>query len=169
MLIKELSGLALDAQNKMISELRAKGDREIGPGKWILRPLRPEDVELTTSGWLLTCSTNSAWGTFSELNTVTIDDQRFVGINGVFYTNANPEVTQLKIEKAGRTVRHWHIQPVPDFQNKRAWFTDPIIIDQNTQLTVNHFNETDTTQTKEHLGFLGYVVEPRGLVIDPIQ
>jgi len=161
----ELKGVALDAYNKMVRAMVSKASRELGLGEdgLVIRPLRPEDIGLTAPAWSLNCTSANSWNTV--IDSKTIADNRFVGINGVFHAEGAGEATQVKITRKGSVARYWDVTWIRNTQNKIAYADDPIILDQNTTITVEIYCTSASTLTD--FGFIGAVVEKRGLLINP--
>lgn len=163
----KFEGVPVAAYDRMKEELIARAMKELGlpRSELVDRPLRPEDLGLSTPQWTFTLS--STVGYVAMINTVSIADNRFVGINGVCYTNTNPTVNQLKIERAGSTARIWNIQQAQYNENYSVWVDDPVTIGQNEVLTVYQYCSGATTQAAELIVFYGVTVEKRGIVVNP--
>ena len=162
-----LEGEALDAYNKKVEETVAKAMRELGLSRdqVIVRPLRAEDIGFAAPEFLKTVTATYAWNNI--VNTVTIADNRFVIINGVnrgFGQGTTNVFSQLRLTKSGKTARIWNIQGVEDLASNTVYWTDPVEINQNNQLTIEGYAVRATT---DKLVMLGAVVEKRGLVINP--
>jgi len=160
----ELKGVALDAYNRMVREMISKATRELGLGAdgLVIRPLRPEDLGLPAPAWSFNLTAPNSWNT--AVNT-TIADNRFVGINGIFHNEALGRATQVKITRKGSETRYWDVTWIRDTQNKIAFADDPVIFDQNTSVKIEIYCTTASTLTD--FGFLGAVVEKRGMLINP--
>lgn len=165
MFYPELKGVALKAQNDMIMDLKEKSTSELGlTGKeLIVRPLKALDLKLSTNIWHFTPSTSNSWNTV--INAQTIDDNKFIGINGIFNGESASEVTQIKITRKGSDARIWNVTPIINYQNKIGYCDDPVTLDQNTSLTMQFY--VRTASTINLLGFIGAVAETRGLTINP--
>ena len=151
-------------------ELKLIGDAaDRAMSSYIERDLRPEDIGLTNPTWRfpatgsLTSASTLAWSNL--VNTFTIADNRYVGINGVRYpSDESPQVlTQLRIDKANKTVRYWSIQGCNTLENVSMFFPDPVTIEQNVPITIQAYNAT-TTITPQNLIFTGIVVEKEGIL-----
>ena len=167
----DLKGVPLDAYNKCCNEIMARAQQQLGLPREeiILRPLRPEDIGYSTSKFKNTLSTTLGWNNL--VSTYTITDNRFVCITGVFTEESTPtRVHQVKINRAGSDARIWNVQRVALQDDNEMHVDDPIIIDQNTQLTITGYNGLLTTtgsNTWEEFGFIGCVAEKRGMLINP--
>lgn len=163
----KFEGVPTKAYYKMIEVLKQRAMKELGlpESELVVRPLRPEDLELSTPQWTFTLS--ATVGYVAMINTITIDSNRFVGINGICYTNATPAVNQLKINRAGSDARIWNIQEAKQNENDSVWVDDPITIGQNEQLTIYQYCSGATTNAAELIVFYGAVVEKRGIVTNP--
>lgn len=166
----EIKGVALDAYNKMVQKLVRKAETELnlryGDGL-ILRDLRPEDIGTKVSDrepeWSYSPNTTTDWNTI--VDATTIDDNRYIGISGVWHSEAVDEVTQLRITKEGSISRVWDLLPIIQFKHQVGYVDDPITINQNTSLTIEAWARTASTTTG--FGFIGAVVEKRGLLVNP--
>ena len=163
----KLEGEALDAYNKTVEETIAKAMRELGLSRdgLVVRPLRAEDIGFTAPEFLKAPSATYAWGNI--VNTITIADNRFVIINGVnrgFGQGITNAYSQLRITKSGKTARIWNIQGVEDLVGNTLYWTDPVVINQNNQLTIEGYAVRSTT---DKMVILGAAVEKRGLIINP--
>lgn len=166
----ELEGDALDAYNRMAGELKAKAMSELGlpESEIIVRPLRAEDVGFTTPQWAspaIADATTNAWNNI--INTYTIADNRFVGINGVhrgFGQGTTNAFSQVRITKSGKMARIWNLQAVEDFVGNTVYFDDYVTVDQNNQLTIEGYALVGTT---DKMVLLGLVAEKRGQAINP--
>ena len=166
----DLKGTPLDARNKCCNEILRRAQEQLGlpRGEIILRPLRPDDVGITGK-WKHSLTTTLGWN--SLITTYTIADNRFVCISGVFTEETAPtRVHQIKINRAGSDARIWNVQRVSIVEDNQMHVDDPIIIDQNTVLTITGYNGLLTTtgsNTWEEFGFIGCVAEKRGMTINP--
>ena len=167
----ELKGVPLDARNKCCNECMRRAQEQLGLPREeiILRPLRPEDIGYSASKFKNSLTTTLGWNTL--VNTYTIADNRFVCLTGVFTEESTPtRVHQVKINRAGSDARIWNVQRVSVVEDNQMHVDDPIIIDQNTQLTITAYNgllTTTGTNTWEEFGFIGCVAEKRGMIINP--
>ncbi len=171
----ELKGLPLDAYNKCCNEILRRAQEQLGLPREeiILRSLRPEDVGWNPLGvkpkFRVDIKTTLGWNNL--VATYTIVDNRFVCISGVFTEESTDvRIHQIKINRAGSDARIWNVQRVAVQDDKQMHVDDPIIIDQNTQLTITGYNgllTTNGSNTWEEFGFIGCVAEKRGMIINP--
>jgi len=171
----ELKGIALDATNKCCNEILKRAQEQLGLPREeiILRPLRPEDIGWNPLGvtpkFKVGLATTLGWNNL--VATYTIADNRFVCITGVFTEESTPtRIHQIKINRAGSDARIWNVQRVSLQDDHEMHVDDPIIIDQNTQLTITGYNgllTTTGTSTWEEFGMIGCVAEKRGMLINP--
>jgi len=160
----KLEGNALAAYNKMVHVLIDKAMRELKLPREevVVRPLRPEDVGLTTPVWTFNVASANAWNIM--INEKIINDNRFVGINGVLYGESGTgAVTQLEITRQGEIKRYWQVQDVNFLEDAAVFFDDPVTVDQNTTITVKGY--ATAIEADLRLSFLGAVAEKRGLLI----
>lgn len=159
-----LAGVTLDAYQMMKDFLfnRAKSELKLSDQDVITRPLRPEDLGLSTAEWTFTTS-GTGWQTL--VSAVTIADCAFIGINGVSYLQSGTQgITQLRITRAGSKTRYWQIQGINLQENPVVYADDPFTVDQNTTITIEGYVLSTGT---EKLGLIGMVAEKRGLLINP--
>ena len=165
----ELKGTAMDARNKCCNEVLARAQQQLGLPREeiILRPLIASDIGYSTPKFKSTITDAAAWN--SLVTTYTIADNRFVCISGVFTEEDSPtQIAHIRITRAGSVAREWNVQRVADQDDKQMHVDDPIIIDQNTTLSINSYcGLTATTGTAEEFGFIGCVAEKRGMLINP--
>ena len=161
---QKLEGPAMQAFELMVSELFGKAKKELKLDKpdLVLRPLRPEDIGLTTPKFEFNIATADAWNTL--IDNKAIADNRFVGINGVLYAkSAQGVVAQLEIKRAGDVKRYWQIQDINYWEDATVFFDDPVLVDQNQPINIRAY--ATATSSTERICFLGAVVEKRGLLI----
>jgi len=163
-----LKGLPLDAYNKCCNLILERAQLQLGLPREeiILRDLRSDDLAITGK-WGFTVTSTSGWNTL--VNTVTIDDNTFICLSGIFTEEGAtpPTVHTIKITRAGSVARWWNVQRVGLQENGEMHVDDPIIVDQNTTITIEGYNALTATTTDEQIGFIGCVAEKRGLVINP--
>lgn len=160
----KLEGVSLEAVRQGHSEIKEKAIQQLGlkTDEIVTRELRPEDVGLTTPEFTFNIASGTAWNTMIDAKT--IDDNRFVMIYGVrLCESTDSPVSQLKLTRAGQVKRYWQIQGANYNEDAVVYFTDPVIIDQNTSLTLEGYGVTTDTAFKCVL--LGEVVEKKGLLI----
>jgi len=160
----KLEGKALEAYNAMVAKLEEKAMRELklSRDEIVIRPLRPEDLGLTTPEWTFNIASSGAWNTM--IDNKTIADNRFVGINGVLIEESGEmAVTQLKITRMGQDKRFWQIQGINYLEDSCIFFNDPITVDQNTTLTIKGYARA--TDSDFQCVFLGAVAEKKGVLI----
>ena len=163
----KFEGVPVRAYDKMVADLQARARKELGlpDSELVTRPLRAEDLGLSTPQWTFTLT--STVGYVAMINTISILDNRYVGINGICYTNAAPAVNQLRITRAGSVSRVWNIQEVQYNENDSVWFDDPVTVGQNETLLIEQYASAATTQSAELIVFYGVTVEKRGIVTNP--
>ena len=167
----ELKGTPLDARNKCCNEVLRRAQQQLGLPREeiILRPLRPEDIGYAQPKFKNSISTTLGWNYL--VTTYTMADNRFVCISGIFTEESTPtRVHQIRITRAGSVARIWNVQRVAMQDDKQMHVDDPIIIDQNIQLSVEGYNgllTTTSANTWEEFGFIGCVAEKRGMIINP--
>ncbi len=166
----EIKGIPLDAYNKMVQKMvrQAENDLNLRYGEGlILRDLRPEDIGTEVSGrgaeWSYTANTATDWNTI--VDATTIDDNRYVGISGVWHSESVGDVSQLRITREGSVSRVWDLLPIIQFKHQIGYVDDPITIRPNTSLTIEAWART--ASTTDGFGFIGAVVEKRGLLVNP--
>ena len=82
---EKLEGAALDAYVQMVRKLRetAASELKLPEEELVFRPLRPEDLGLTTPEWTFNVASTATWNKIIDAKTIA--DNRFVGINGISY------------------------------------------------------------------------------------
>lgn len=158
----ELKGTALATVNANLNEIIAMAQKELGLPleELTIRTLRPEDLGLSTPEW--TFNLSSTGENANQVDTI-ITDTRFVLIYGVKISQSAAQVsTSVKITREGKEAREWNVQGVNLTEDSQVFYNDPVIIRQNTGIQVDIF--TNTTNAAEKIGFIGIVVEKKGLV-----
>ncbi len=163
----KFEGVPVAAYHKMVADLQARAKRELGlpDSEIVTRPLRAEDLGLSTPQWKFTLS--STVGYVAMIDSISVADNRFVGINGICYTNGTPAVNQLRITRAGSVARVWNIQEAQSNENDSVWVDDPVTVGQNETLLIEHYVTAATTDAAELIAFYGVTVEKRGIVTNP--
>ena len=85
----------------------------------------------------------------------------------MFSEESTPLIHSVKITRAGSVARWWNTQRVAIQENNELFVDDPIIVEQNQQITIEGYNGLTSTDPTHEFGFIGCVVEKRGLVINP--
>lgn len=162
---QELKGPPLSAQKKMVEDLKKRAMKELKlpANEIVIRNLRPTDLGLSNPAWTFNISSAGLWNTMVN---ITVADSRFIGINGIVYLETSAQsISELKITRMATIAKYWNIEGAILCENPYQFIDDPIIIDQNTNLTIEGY-ATGTNAT-EKMGFLGAVAEKRGLLINP--
>ena len=183
----ELQGLPLEARNLAVKEMLNRATRELNLSRdqLVVSPLRPTDLGNGGGTW----ETISVATTMSELHNVTVADNTWLSVYGLFYggNKANEastaagqdstwrvfteggreDIQRLRITRMGSVSRDWTINMIPFLKNKTGYADDPIIVDQNTNITTELAAITASTLNGRSYAFLGDVVEKKGLVINP--
>ena len=164
----ELKGTPLDAYNKCCNEILSRAQMQLGLPReeLILRDLRSDDLGVTGK-WGFTIANAGTIGWTSIVNTKEIADNRFICISGMFTEESDPVVHSIKITRAGSVARWWNVQRVGLVEDNELHFDDPVIVDQNTTITIEAYNAHTTTNPDEQCGFIGCVAEKRGMTINP--
>ena len=164
----KLRGLPLDAYNKCCNELLSRAQLQLGLPREeiILRDLRSDDLDLTGK-WKFDMATAGTAGWNTLINTVTIADNRFICISGMFSEETTPLIHSVRITRAGSVARWWNTQRVAIQQDNELHIDDPVIVDQNQTMTIEGYNGLTTTDSGHEFGFIGCVAEKRGLIINP--
>jgi len=160
----ELKGPSLEAYKNMVNVLRTRAMKELNLAAEdvVIRPLRFEDIGGANPEWTFNCTAADAWNTVVD---TTIDDNRFVGICGVYHNEALTDIHQIKITRKGTTARFWDVIDIRNWQHKTGWSDEPVTIDQNTKLTIEFWVTAASTLTD--FKFIGAVAEKRGILISP--
>lgn len=167
----DLKGTPLDARNKCCNEVQRRAQNQLGLPREeiILRPLRSVDIGYSTDKFKSSITTTLGWNNL--VTTYTVADNRFVCISGMFTEESTPtRIHHVRITRAGSVSREWNVQRVSLQDDNQMFVDDPIIIDQNTQLSIEAYNgllTTTSANTWEEFGFIGCVAEKRGMLINP--
>lgn len=169
----KLEGEALEGHRKGMNELYrlASEQLKVPRSELVARPLRPDDIGPTVAGSTQDYrygQTATAWDTI--INGKTIDDGRFIMINGVYIggTIANGPavpIEQIRFTCKGSDVAYWETTPIGNFESKTGYIDQPIIVGQNQSITVKTWGRSASSIVD--WAILGMVVEQRGLLINP--
>lgn len=160
---EKLEGAALQAYREMVRTLKEKAMKELklSEGELITRMLRSDDIGASVASSTFNVSA-AGWNTIIDSKTVA--DNRFVGINGVLVAESGTSVvSQLRITKMGDIKRYWVIQDVNFLESPVVYFDDPITVDQNTTIKVEAYGMA--TDSEWRCNFIGAVVEKKGLLV----
>lgn len=160
----KLEGPPLDAQKKMIENLKRRAMKMLNlpASEIVMRALRPTDLDLSTPEW----SFNITSGQWNTMVNITVADNRFIGINGIVYLETSSQsISELKITRMGKVAKYLNIEGIILCENPYQFIDDPVIVDQNTNITIEGYGIG--TNATEKMGFLGAVAEKRGLLINP--
>jgi len=164
MLYLGLKGPSLSSYKRMVEDLKRKAMKELNlpEEEIVVRSLRPTDLGLATPAWSFNIAT-TVWNTM--VNT-TVADNRFIGINGIVYLETSAQsISELKITRMGKVSSYWNIEGLILCENPYMFVDNPVIADQNTNITIEGYGIG--TNTAEKMGFMGAVAEKRGLLINP--
>ena len=157
----KLDGIAKSKLDMAVGKMEglARKELKLDDTEILTRTLRPEDVGLTGE-WTFT-TTATGWQTL--INNQTISDNRYIAITGVFYPQSAAQgITQLELTRMGQVVRYWQIQGANFTENLAVYFDDPIIVKQNTPITVKGYVITAGT---DKIQLLGATTEKVGLLV----
>ena len=153
---------AMDLKNTLLA--RAMAELRLPNSELIVRSIVPADLGFANVNWgginLATANTNVAW-----VSANTITDNRFTGIYGWTNNEAVNEITQIEINRKGSVARYWGVDSFRLWKHNTGFFTDPIVFDQNTLVTINV--QARATSTVAAFAPLGITVEKRGLLVNP--
>jgi len=153
-------GPAMIAYQEMVKKLKEEASRVLRPDQIVMRPLRATDLGISTPDWRQYLSSTATWNTLASTQ---IANNRWIGINGVFYPqSAYQAITELQITAGGKIERYWSIQGINNYVNATGYADDPIIIGQNVNLDIKGYTINSSTET---IVFIGMVVEKKGLTI----
>lgn len=179
-----LEGPALDAYRKMVTNLKARAQKELNltEDEIVVRQLRPADLyagDASTPDYNIGLTTTT-WTNI--VNAQTIADNRFVGINGFMVRNSGtapvlgagilaitawtPAVEQVRITRKGSVARYYVVKAIPVFESQIGYTDEPVTIDQNTTVTIEGLARLGSSISTT-FDILGAVVEKKGLLINP--
>lgn len=162
-------GQAVDAYNKMVNIMvnKLKTEQGLPDDQIVVRDMRPEDIMGNANTYYPAIGGQA--GTFTDLVSggATVANNRFVGIYGVYSNATDGAFNQLRITRKGSTSRFYETNSIRLWQHRTAWFTDPITVDQNTNITVAFSQRTNLGSMADY-ALIGLVVEKRGLLVSPL-
>lgn len=173
MFYPECEGEALTKYREMVGNLFTMAQKElnVSKGELVLRPLRSDDIGPTNDGSTQDYyygQTAVTWDTV--INATTINDNRFIGVNGFYMGGTIADgpsvpIAQLRFTAKGSKVAYWNVAPVGNFEGKAGYSDEPIIVGQNMTFTLENWGRTASSISD--WGLIGAVVERRGLLINP--
>lgn len=130
--------------------------------------LRPADLVLKTNQpgcrysamWTMSVATASAWETYI---TLTLSDSCYVVITGIFNYDATPDVEAIKFNADGVEYPLIQIDEMYGWDVAVAYFSHPIVIRPEKQLTIK---AKARTAGFKNFGFIGYTVAKRSYLIN---
>lgn len=121
-----------------------------------IRSLLPSDIGLTT--WSMNLSVANAWNT--AVNT-TVASDRFVAITGVSYAGSAAE--SVRVTGGGSRLAEFSIERVPGITTTHHIDINPVIIQQNQNITIDVY--ASTISATDNVILEGITVEPRGRLL----
>lgn len=161
-----LKGAALQAYRATVDKIRqnAREESHLSDSDIIVRPLRPQDLSLSTTYWSFTPNTATAWN--SVINGVTLGNDTYVGIYGVANTVTGAgQVCQMRIQRENSYARYYPLEPISGYESKIGYLTDPITLKQQNSITIDLWVRSASTVTG--VGIIGVVAEKRGILLNP--
>ena len=155
----QLQGSALVALNKARDEVKRRASNVLNDD-YEVRDSIAQDFVLTNPVQTYNVTTTSGWITL--INAQTVSNSRWISVYGVSYAMTTPLFSEVRITTGGGVKMWRNIQHIPNTQDNIAFF-DPILIDQNTSLTLEAYNKGTTTNTAEELVLLGVTAEKKGM------
>ena len=171
LIMPDFEGPAVQAVKDLtrVMKDRARTELSLPESEIIVRSMRPQDLGFAsgTYGQLAITAANTATNLVAAN---TIADNRYVGIYGIaaneaFSAAGTAELEHVRITRKGSVAREWNIRALQLFENQTGWFSDPVILDQNTTVTIALFGSS--TSTVADFELYGVTVEKRGLVVNP--
>ena len=164
MMYLKLEGPAYHAYREMIEYLKLKAMKQLNLSRKeiIVRALRPEDLGLSLPKWTFDVTADQ-WNTMVD---TTVARGRYICINGLVYLETSTQaISQIRVTRMGRVANYWNIQGVILCESPYAYLGDPVNADQSTNIKIEGY--ATSSNSTEEMGFLGSVVERRGLLINP--
>jgi len=135
--------------------------RDLPGDKLITRDLMPSDLGLTNEVWYETTGATANQWEDSAIAANNIADNVFVCIWGVTDLSDEPAVSALRITVGGAKVAIWNLDKMIQMVHKAGTTLSPIIITQNTPITIEHFVKVANAGVE--IAFDGCVVEKEGI------
>lgn len=157
---KYFEGIPEIVYDKLREEVKRRAMRKLPEEEIVIRSLIPQDLGLATPEWTF----NIVTGIWNTLINTTIADETYIGIYGILYSMSDTQaVAQLKIECMESDERYWEVQGCNFSENASFFFDDPVIADQNTNITITGYGVDDVVAEK--ICFFGVVAEKKGLLV----
>jgi len=131
--------------------------------------LRPKDIvyDGTLTGtaqssiaWIFSISAASTW---VDIVDITLSNDLYVVIEGVFSRMADPSITAIKFVVGGIDLPVINIEEMYTWDLARAYFEQPIIVKPSTALKIRAVGTK--ASTAEYFGFIGHTIAKRPFLI----
>lgn len=127
----------------------------------VTRDLMPTDLGLTNEVWYETTGATANRYEDSAIADKAIADNVFVCIWGVTDLSDEPAVSALRITVGSSKIAIWNLDKMIQMVHKAAITLSPIIITQNTKITIEHFVKIANAGVE--IAFDGCVTEKEGI------
>jgi len=134
--------------------------------------IRPYHIENTTSNipqysnlnyWQTSVVTTSSWATWID---VTMDRDQYVIVEGLFFLDADPVVTEIAVTANGVDLPVINIEQSYALDTGRIWFTKPFFVKPNNQLKIQLYGRQGiTSNSSVRIGLLGHTIAKRPRLI----
>lgn len=134
--------------------------------------IRPYHVENTTDNipqtsnlnyWQTSQVTASTWKTWID---VTMDQDQYLVVEGIFYNEADPLVTEIHPIANGVDLPVINIEQMFSETTGRIWFAKPFIVKPRNKLTIKTYSKDSAgTTTSQKIGLLGHCIAKRPRLI----
>ena len=143
-----------------VTDIMAMAEQQLGlpRSELVMRGLRPEDLNLTTS-WNFTSTAANTWENWFSTS---VADNTFIVIQGVSYGGTN--FAQLRVSAAASTSAYFNLSFIAGLQSQLYYATVPVTAQQNQLIMGEVISKAVAT---ESTNLMGTVIEKRGITINP--
>lgn len=125
--------------------------------------LRPEHVQTPEAGslnvWKIAIAAATTW---QDWWNITMDEDTFVIICGIFNRTVNPGITELAWQATGKDLPVQNIEPMYVFPEPRCWLGVPFSIKPKKKFVSRLYGEIVQT---ERFGAMGFTIARRDILI----
>ena len=132
--------------------------------------LRPKDICFDGSTLTGTAQSSIAWifsiaaaSTWYDIVDLTISQDLYVIIEGVFSRMADPSITNIKFVVDGSDRPIINVEEMYTWDLSRAYFEEPIVVKPSTSLKIRAVGTK--ASTAEYFGFMGHIIAKRPFLI----
>ncbi len=160
----DLIGDASRALKQGRAELFKRAAEKIGAENVVMTDLLPEHVDGTANGTWAQPSVGTA-NSYTNIENATVASTRWLMFTGFSSTEAVAELELYRIQRGTAVAREYPVNTIRNFKNGTFWASDPVIVNENTNVTLQAAGRT--TSTLVDFNIFGETAERMGVTINP--